>query len=113
MVAFRAATDEAPTLQTSIVVGRAARTQTPAFADELTHVIFRPYRYPPPSIIRNEILPALARNAGYLAREHMDIVATTSDSAPPSRSHPRTLPRLRSGRLALRQGPAPTTRSAS
>ena len=107
LVAFRAATDEAPALQMAIVVGRAARTQTPLFADEISSVIFRPYWYPPPSIIRNEIVPALARDPGYLAREHMDVVATTSDGSPALAMTSETLPRLRSGRLALRQRPGP------
>jgi murein L,D-transpeptidase YcbB/YkuD len=107
LVAFRAATDEAPALQMAIVVGRAARTQTPLFADELSSVIFRPYWYPPPSIIRSEIVPAIARDPGYLAREHMDLVATTSDGSPALAVTSETLSRLRSGRLALRQRPGP------
>ena len=107
LVAFRSATDERPALQTEIVVGRAARTQTPVFADELTHVLFRPCWYPPPSIIRNEILPALARSAGYLQRERMDIVAVTDDSSPALPITARNLHLLRSGRLALRQRPGP------
>jgi murein L,D-transpeptidase YcbB/YkuD len=107
LVAFRSATDERPALQTAIVVGRAARTQTPVFADELTHVLFRPCWYPPPSIIRNEILPALARNPAYLQRERMDIVAVTDDSSPALPLTAQSLQLLRSGRLALRQRPGP------
>jgi murein L,D-transpeptidase YcbB/YkuD len=107
LVAFRSATDERPALQTAIVVGRAARTQTPVFADELTHVLFRPCWYPPPSIIRNEILPALARSAAYLQRERMDIVAVTDDSSPALPVTAQNLQLLGSGRLALRQRPGP------
>jgi murein L,D-transpeptidase YcbB/YkuD len=105
LVAFRSAADAAPALQMSIVVGRAARTQTPLFADELSSVIFRPYWYPPPSIIRNEIVPALARDPRYLDRERMDLVAPTSDRSPTVGPTQDTLSQLRSGRLALRQQP--------
>jgi murein L,D-transpeptidase YcbB/YkuD len=107
LVAFQTAMDDAPALQMPIVVGRAARTPTPLFADEVSSVIFRPYWYPPPSIIRNEIVPALARDPRYLARQHMDVVAATSDTSPALAVTSETLSRLRSGRLALRQRPGP------
>lgn len=107
VVAFRSRDDERPALQMAIVVGKAARTQTPLFSGELSSVLFRPPWYPPPSILRNEILPRLGRDPGYLRREHMDIVAAASDGSPALPPTAANLARLRSGRLALRQNPGP------
>ena len=107
LVAFSSVRDARPALQMAIVVGKAARTETPLFADELTHVLFRPSWYPPPSILRKEIVPILRRDPGYLRREHMDVVAATSDNSPALAWTPNTLDRLRSGQLALRQNPGP------
>jgi murein L,D-transpeptidase YcbB/YkuD len=107
LVAFRSAADERPVLQMGIVVGRAARTQTPLFVDRLQYVLFRPAWYPPPSIIKNEIVPALKRNPGYLERERMDLVASTDEASPPLPATAENLARLRAGRLWLRQRPGP------
>ena len=35
--------ESAPSLAMDVIVGKAVRTQTPVFADEMTHLIFRPY----------------------------------------------------------------------
>ena len=107
LVAFRSAADERPVLQMGIVVGRAARTQTPLFVDQLEYVLFRPAWYPPPSIIRNEIVPALKRNPGYLEREQMDLVASTDEASPALPATAENLARLSAGRLWLRQRPGP------
>ncbi len=50
------AAESAPSLAMNVIVGRAMRTQTPVFADEMTHLIFRPYWNVPRSILRNEVL---------------------------------------------------------
>jgi len=105
LVAFRSAADERPALQMGIVVGRAARTETPLFADELRYLIFRPFWYPPTSIIRKEIVPVLGRDPGYLERERMELVAATDDASPALPRTPENLALLRSGRLWLRQVP--------
>jgi murein L,D-transpeptidase YcbB/YkuD len=108
LVAFRSPTDERPALEMAIVVGRAARTQTPLFAGEMTHVLFRPPWYPPPSILRTEIVPRLARDPGYLRRERMDLVAVNAgDSSPALPATAENLRRLRAGQLAVRQRPGP------
>lgn len=105
LVAFASPDDQRPTLQMAIVVGRAARTQTPVFAAELTQVLFRPSWYPPPSILRNEILPRVERDPSYLQREHMDVVGGPAEAIVPL--SPGALIGLRSGRLRLRQNPGP------
>ncbi|WP_165957981.1 murein L,D-transpeptidase [Segetibacter sp. 3557_3] len=55
-----------------IVVGKSAN-RTVIFSDKLKYVVFSPYWNIPQSIVRNEILPAIKRNGGYLARNNMEI----------------------------------------
>ena len=50
-----------------VIVGRAMRTQTPVFAQNMKYVIFRPYWLVPTSILRNETIPKTRRNPDYLA----------------------------------------------
>jgi len=57
-----------------VIVGRALDTRTPVMIDALEQVIFRPYWNVPPSILRNEILPALTRDPAYLRKHDMEWV---------------------------------------
>ncbi len=54
-----------------VVVGKAS-TGTTIFNDELEYIVFSPYWIPPASILNNEILPALKKDAGYLQKENME-----------------------------------------
>jgi murein L,D-transpeptidase YcbB/YkuD len=56
-----------------VVVGREA-TRTVVFSDPLSQVVLAPYWNIPQSIIRNEILPAVKRDPGYLDRKRMEVV---------------------------------------
>lgn len=60
----------------NIVVGTAA-TKTVIFSDELSNIVFSPYWNVPPSIVRNEILPAMRRNPNYLSRSGMEQTGTS------------------------------------
>jgi murein L,D-transpeptidase YcbB/YkuD len=95
----------APTLTTEVIVGRALRTQTPVFADQMRYLIFRPYWNVPASIVRDEILPAVGRDPTYLARNDMEIVAGGGDDARPVAATAQNLALLRQGALRLRQRP--------
>lgn len=90
-----------------VIVGRAFNTQTPVFVEQMSHVIFRPYWNVPRSIVRNEILPALARNPGYLQRNEMEIVRGAGDDAAPVAATADNIALLRQGVLRLRQRPGP------
>jgi murein L,D-transpeptidase YcbB/YkuD len=107
LVALEAAASDRPALQMGIVVGRAARTRTPLFADAIRYVIFRPFWYPPRSIIVNEILPAVRRSPRYLAEQPLDLVARGDDQATPLAATPANLGRLATGSLRLRQRAGP------
>jgi murein L,D-transpeptidase YcbB/YkuD len=73
----------------------------------MRYVIFRPYWNIPPSILRNETLPALRRDPGYLARQNMEIVSGDGDNAPVVALTPDVLAQLGRGRLRVRQRPGP------
>ncbi|WP_395691760.1 murein L,D-transpeptidase [Piscinibacter sp.] len=82
------AAEASPALAMNVIVGRAMRTQTPVFADEMTHLIFRPYWNVPRSILQNEVLPAMERDPGYLARHDMEMVPGADGGAPRVRQRP-------------------------
>ena len=94
-------------LAMNVVVGRALNTQTPLLFGEMSHIIIRPYWNVPRSIVRNETLPALARDASYLARNDMEIVAGPGDDARAVAQTSDAIEALRDGRLRLRQRPGP------
>lgn len=56
---------------TNVVVGTAANN-TVIFTGNLKHIVFSPYWNIPSSILKNEVLPAIARNKNYLSRNHME-----------------------------------------
>lgn len=97
----------APSFGMGVIVGRALNRQTPVFVEEMQYVIFRPYWNIPPSILRGEIIPALARDSGYLQREDMEIVAGPGDDARPVALTPESVAQLQQGRLRVRQRPGP------
>jgi L,D-transpeptidase YcbB len=99
--------DDTPSLGMRVIVGRALKTQTPVFDAELREVIFRPYWNVPRSILRNEILPILRRDTGYLDRQDMELVGGPGDNASPVEITDETLALLRRGKLRLRQRPGP------
>ncbi len=57
-----------------VVVGATA-THTVIFSGELSQIAFAPYWNIPQSIVRNEIIPAMRRNANYLAKQRMEVVS--------------------------------------
>jgi L,D-transpeptidase YcbB len=99
--------DGEPLFGMDVIVGRALRTQTPVFVEELQELIFRPYWNVPSSIVRHEILPRLDRDPDYLHREQMEIVVGPGDDARVVAETPENLVRLRQGALRLRQRPGP------
>ncbi|MEO8122976.1 MAG: L,D-transpeptidase family protein [Burkholderiales bacterium] len=97
-----------PALGMDVIVGRALKTQTPVFSDEMRYLVFRPYWNVPRSIVRNETLPAIARDPGYLAKNNMEIVQGESDAARVLPTTPDSIAMLRDGVARVRQRPGPT-----
>jgi murein L,D-transpeptidase YcbB/YkuD len=97
----------APSSGMNVIVGRSFNRQTPVFVEQMDYIVFRPYWNVPLSIMRGEILPAIARDPAYLERHDMEIVAGHGDHAriePPTAGN---IEQLRQGRLRVRQRPGP------
>lgn len=54
-----------------VVVGKSMH-KTVIFSGTLKDIVFSPYWNVPPGILRNEVLPGIARDQTYLARHHME-----------------------------------------
>ena len=107
LFAFRTTEDRAATLlQMDVIVGKTyPRTQTPVFESDMRYVVFRPYWDVPPSILRNEMLPKIRANPGYLAAQRLQIVNGQGDNSPVVPPSPAAIEGLASGRYRLRQMP--------
>lgn len=65
-----------PVLSMRVIVGQ-PDWQTPLFSDEMTYVVFSPSWNIPENILREETLPRLARDPGFLERSNMEVVGTS------------------------------------
>jgi murein L,D-transpeptidase YcbB/YkuD len=90
-----------------VVVGKAYRHKTPAFADEIKSVIFRPYWNVPLSIQRNEIVPQIGKDPSYLERNSYEILDRSGSVVSDGAVDQELMEDLRSGKLALRQKTGP------
>ncbi len=93
------------TLSMPVIVGKAVQHETPIFIGEMRAVEFSPYWNVPRNILRNETLPRLARDPGYLQREDMELVGTRGDGRVLTQVDAATLDALRAGELRVRQRP--------
>ena len=59
----------------NVVVGKEGHN-TVSFTGDLSTIAFSPYWNIPPSIVKNEILPAMEKNPGYLQANNMEQVGT-------------------------------------
>jgi murein L,D-transpeptidase YcbB/YkuD len=87
-----------------VVVGRAYRHRTPVFSGKIKSVIFRPSWNVPLSIVRNEMLPHIEEDPGYLGKHSYEIVdnAGTVSRGAASDEIKR---KLSLGKLGIRQRP--------
>jgi len=90
-----------------VVVGKAMRTQTPVFTREMSYVVLRPYWNVPPSILRGEIVPAIQRDRGYIARRNYEVTTHDGKVVTSGEISDEVLAQLRAGKLAVRQKPGP------
>jgi L,D-transpeptidase YcbB len=94
-------------LEMKVVAGRAYRHQTPIFAADMKHVIFRPYWNVPRSIQRAEIMPKIARDRSYLEKNGFEVVTSKDVVVTAGVIDDTTLAQLRAGKLLIRQIPGP------
>ena len=90
-----------------VIVGKGMRTQTPVFTRDIVYVVLRPYWNVPPGILRSEIIPAVQRDRGYIARKNYEITTLDGTVVTSGNVSDDVLQQLRSGKLAVRQKPGP------
>jgi L,D-transpeptidase YcbB len=90
-----------------VVVGKAMRTQTPVFTRDMIYVVLRPYWNVPPSILRSEIVPAIQRDRGYIARKNYEVATYDGKVVTSGNISDDVLAQLRAGKLMVRQKPGP------
>jgi murein L,D-transpeptidase YcbB/YkuD len=61
-----------------VVVGKEGHNTT-IFSDKLTTIVFSPYWNVPDDIVKNEILPAIELNAGYLEKNNMEVMGQNKE----------------------------------
>lgn len=69
-------------LQSRVICGK-SRTSTPQLNSAISELITYPQWVPPPSIVSKEILPAVKRNPGYLARKGFSLVDSKGNEVDP------------------------------
>jgi L,D-transpeptidase YcbB len=100
--------DQKLALSMNVVVGKAVRTQTPVFAEDMKYLVFRPYWNVPPSILRGEMVPAIAKDRNYLGRKGFEVTDSSGRVITSGTVSDDVLVQLRAGRLMVRQKPGPT-----
>lgn len=90
-------------LEMRVIVGKAARTQTPLFIGQMRYLEFNPYWNVPRSIEVGEIIPKLARDPTYLQQNDMELVPVRGQAM--SATGASALARIRSGTARVRQRP--------
>jgi murein L,D-transpeptidase YcbB/YkuD len=95
-------------MRMNVVVGKAVRHETPVFAKDMKYIVFRPYWNVPFSITRSEIIPALQKDSGYLARKNFEVTDQSGRIVTSGAVSPDVLAQVRSGKLLVRQRPGPT-----
>jgi L,D-transpeptidase YcbB len=90
-----------------VVVGRAMRTQTPVLEEEMKYLIIWPYWNVPPSILRAEIVPKIAKDPEYLQKNNFEVTTYSGEVVTDDVVSDEVLGQLRAGKLMVRQKPGP------
>src|SRR5215469_2130095 len=94
-------------LEMNVVVGKAMRSETPAFFGSMTYLVFRPDWGVPPVIVRKEIIPPLQKDPSYLSKNGYDLFDTRGKVLDSGRVTPEEIQLLLAGKLSVRQRPGP------
>lgn len=69
-------------LHSNAIVGKAYR-KTPVFNAPMSYLVFSPTWTVPPTILRNDVLPAIKRDVGYLASKNMRLLTYNGQQVDP------------------------------
>jgi murein L,D-transpeptidase YcbB/YkuD len=91
----------------NVIVGKAYGHHSPVFEKEIQYVVFRPYWEVTPSIQRNEIVPHLQKDPGYIAKHNFQVITPKGEVVTEDAISPEVLEGIKSGHLLVRQKPGP------
>ena len=84
-----------------VVVGKAMKNQTPVLMATMSFIDFAPYWNVPYNIVKDELLPKLINNPGYLEKENMELVSSSGVTSFSEAS----ITQLKQGSVRIRQRP--------
>jgi L,D-transpeptidase YcbB len=105
--AYEALSSGKPVLMMAVVVGKAMRTQTPVLDEDMKYVVFWPYWNVPPSILRGEMIPKIAKDRTYIEKNGYEVVTYSGQVVTDGAVSDEVLAQLRAGKLMVRQKPGP------
>jgi murein L,D-transpeptidase YcbB/YkuD len=85
-----------------VVVGKALKNQTPVLMANMSFIEFMPFWNVPKNILKDEVLPKLSRNPGFLSRQNMEVVSNHGKPVP---LNSVAIENLRKGIYRVRQRP--------
>jgi murein L,D-transpeptidase YcbB/YkuD len=88
-----------------VVVGKALENQTPVLMAKMSFIDFMPYWNVPYNIVKEEILPKLMQNRGYLAGQNMELVTNFGNVSRAVAFTASSIAQLKQGTLRIRQRP--------
>jgi murein L,D-transpeptidase YcbB/YkuD len=88
-----------------VVLGKAMKTRTPIFTEDMRFIEFSPYWNVPPSIARDETVPRLRRDTAYFVEQGFEFVGR--DGRVLTALSPASLDAVLRGELRIRQRPGP------
>lgn len=91
-------------LTMNVNVGAQYNYQTPLFEKDMQYIVFRPYWYPPPTILREAILPELKRKPS-LDDIDLELIRANGKVIRSGHITPAMLQLMRSGKMTVRQQP--------
>ena len=92
-------------VEMKVIIGKALNTQTPLFDEDMKMIEFSPYWNIPPSIARNETIPAIRKDPSYFQRQQLEFV-DSQGNVYNTLSQAR-LDAVLSGTMRIRQRPGP------
>ena len=92
----------------NVIIGKAYGHKSPVFEKEIQYVIFRPYWEVTPSIQRNEVVPHIQKDPGYIAKHNFQVITAKGEVITENAVSPEVLEGLKTGHLMVRQKPGPT-----
>jgi murein L,D-transpeptidase YcbB/YkuD len=94
-------------LKMDVIVGKAMRSETPAFIGNMTYLVFRPDWGVPSTIMRKEILPPLQKDPAYLSKNGYDLLDPSGKVVASGDVTAEQIQLMRAGKLSVRQRPGP------